>query len=45
MAAALLKMRNTVRLKQYLDEGMATQFRVGRRMRQSMLARLDLTKL
>ena len=44
-AAGLLEMRNPVGLEQDLDEGVLAQFRPGSRMRNAMLARLDLAQL
>ena len=44
-AAGLFEMRNPVGLEQDLDEGMLAQFRAGSRVRNPMLARLDLAEL
>ena len=43
--AALFEMRDAVGLEQYLDVGMFAQFCAGDRVRDAMLARLDLTQL
>src|SRR5450631_3744696 len=45
VATTLFEMRNPVSLEQYFDERMAAQFGARARVRQPMLARLDLTEL